>query len=296
MKKIVLLVLAALTLAGCVATKKYDAMRAQAMRAERDAQIASTLAADLAAERDRLQVSVDDLKVKLDSLSTAKTKLDGDYAALRSSYNKMLENASAEAARMLRQIEANQQELEANKRELADRLAKVNELEAALAARDAALEHIKNTVSDALLGFQGKGLTITQRDGKVYVSMEDKLLFRSGSYEIDPGGAQAVRDLAVVLADNPDISIVVEGHTDSVPYRQGTGQLRDNLDLSVMRATTVTRLLLENKGLTPGRVASAGMGEWMPVDPADTAAARAKNRRTEIILTPKLNELLNITQ
>ena len=311
MRKVVFITLfAVLTLAGCVTTKKYDAMRAQAMRAEHDVESAKAALASMEAERDRLQANIDDLTAKqadltarIDSLTAANTKLADDYAALRKNYDRVLQNASAEAARLLRQLEANQKELDAQKHQLAQnqaeldaRMAKVNELEAALKARDAALNDIKNKVGDALLGFQGKGLTVTQRDGKVYVSMEEKLLFRSGSYEVDPGGAKAVHDLATVLAANPDIDVVVEGHTDNVRYRQGTGQLRDNLDLSVMRATSVTRLLLENKGIAPSRIISAGMGEWMPVDTADTDEARQRNRRTEIILTPKLNELLKIAK
>jgi chemotaxis protein MotB len=303
MKRFIVFALAALTLAGCVTTKKYDAMRAQAMRAEHEAETAKAAVASLETERDRLQASIDDLRAKVDSLEAANARLSSDYAALRDSYDKMLKNASAEAARMLRELEANQKELDHNKQQLAKsqaeldaRAAKMSELEAALNARDAALTKIKQMVSDALTGFEGKGLTITQRGGKIYVSMEDKLLFRSGSYTIDPNGAQAVRDLSTVLAANPDIDVVVEGHTDDVRYRQGTGQLRDNLDLSVMRATTVTRLLLENQGINPTRIVSAGMGEWMPVDRADTDAARQSNRRTEIILTPKLDELLKIIE
>ena len=133
------------------------------------------------------------------------------------------------------------------------------------------------------------------RDGKVYVSMEDKLLFRSGSYQIGPEGERAVRDLSNVLAANPDINVMVEGHTDNVPYTPNA-YLKDNLDLSAKRATTVVRLLLENKAIQPSRIIAAGRGESLPVDPAKTAEARAKNRRTEIILTPKLDELMQIME
>ena len=125
--------------------------------------------------------------------------------------------------------------------------------------------------------------------------MDDKLLFRSGSFEIDPNGARAVHDLATVLAQNPDINVMVEGHTDDVPYRPN-GQLRDNLDLSAKRATTVVRLLLENKGIAPSRSIAAGRGESLPVASGKTSEARAKNRRTEIILTPKLDELMQLMQ
>ena len=302
MQKIIFIALVAFMLAGCVSTKKYDAMRAQAMKAERELELVNALATELEAKRDAVQSALDALTIektnlesKLASLATEKAGLEKDYSDLSKSYHQMLDDASAETARLLRQLESNQSQLEQNKEELDARLARMNELETALLARDAALENIKNQVSDALLGFEGKGLSISRRDGKVYVSMDDKLLFKSGSYNIDPTGAQAVRDLAAVLAANPDIDIMVEGHTDTVPYR-GSGQLRDNLDLSAMRATTITRLLLENEGITPERIVSAGRGEWLPIDTADTAEARQRNRRTEIILTPKLDKLLQITQ
>ena len=281
MKKIVLIGMAALAFSSCVSTKKYDSMRAQAIRTERELELANERLAAMEAARDRLQAEYTDLAVE-------KTRLEGEYESLKLNYDQMLGDASAEAARMLRQLEHNQRELDA-------RSQRVNELEDALRAREAALSEIRRKVTDALLGFEGKGLTITQRDGKVYVSMDDKLLFKSGSFDIDPNGAQAVRDLATVLASNPDINIMVEGHTDNVPYR-GSGQLKDNLDLSVKRATTITRLLLENQGIAPERIISAGRGEWLPVDTADSDLARQKNRRTEIILSPKLDELLQIAE
>lgn len=281
MRKIFLIGLAVLAMSSCVSTKKYDSMRAQAIRTERELELANERLTALNEAKDKLQEEYTDLAVE-------KTRLEGEYANLRTSYDQMLDDASAETARMLRQLEHNQRELDA-------RSQRVNELEDALRAREEALAQIRSKVTDALLGFEGKGLTITQRDGKVYVSMDDKLLFRSGSFDIDPRGAEAVRDLARVLAANPDINIMVEGHTDNVPYR-GTGQLKDNLDLSVKRATTVTRLLLENDGIAPERIISAGRGEWLPVDNAGTDLAKQKNRRTEIILTPKLDELLQITE
>jgi chemotaxis protein MotB len=281
MRKIVLVCISVVALSGCVSTKKYDSMRAQAIRTERELEIANDRISALEEARNKLQG-------EYTALSIEKTRLEGEHETLRNNYNQLLDDASAETARMLRQLEHNQQELDA-------RSQRVTELEMALKAREEAIETIRSKVTDALLGFEGKGLTITRRDGKVYVSMDDKLLFRSGSFAIDPKGAQAVRDLAGVLAANPDINIMVEGHTDDVPYR-GSGQLLDNLDLSVKRATTVTRLLLENEGIAPARIISAGRGEWLPVDTADNDTARGRNRRTEIILTPKLDELLQITQ
>ena len=256
-------------------------MKAEALR----------LDGELSAANDR----IDDLERRNDTLTAANQQLVADstrlfmsYSDLQQRYQQLLADGSAESARMLKELEENQMALN-------ERSRRVNELEAMLRSREEAINNIRSKVTDALTGFNGKGLSISIKDGKVYVSMEDKLLFRSGSFEIDPKGAQAVRDLSDVLAQNPDINVMVEGHTDDVPYRPN-GQLRDNLDLSAKRATTVVRLLLENKAIEPSRIIAAGRGESLPVATGKTAEDRAKNRRTEIILTPKLDELMQLMQ
>lgn len=235
---------------------------------------------------DELSASNARLIQRVEELAADTARLSGQIAELSARYNRLLGEGSAEAARMLRQLEESQRELDA-------RSQRVEELEQLLRAREEAIQEIRRKVAAALLGFEGNGLTITTRDGNVYVSMDDKLLFRSGSFEIEKDGAQAVRDLSVVLAQNPDINIMVEGHTDDVPYR-GSGNLQDNLDLSAKRATTVTRLLLENKDIAPERIIAAGRGESLPVATGTSAEARAQNRRTEIILSPKLDELMQL--
>ena len=269
----------ALAAASCVSTKKYNQMKAEAMRLDSERVRALGRVDELDGTRQRLETELRQLREQAEALSVKHRKLEKDY-------NDLISRNSAEASAMLRQLQENQAELE--KRE-----ARMAELEQMLRNREAALSEIRRKVADALLGFEGKGLTVTQRGGNVYVSMEDKLLFRSGSFEIDPEGARAVRDLGQVLAQNPDINILVEGHTDNVPYR-AQGQLRDNWDLSVKRATTVVRLLLENPDIAPGRITAAGRGEFFPLDTADTREARQKNRRTEINLTPKLDELMEL--
>lgn len=264
---------------SCVSNKTFNSMRAEALRLDNELTAAKIRVDDLTEQNSKLTA-------QLETLRGEKAQLEQQTATLNERYQKLLADGSAEAARMLRQLEENQ-------RQLAEREERMEELEQMLRAREEAIEAIRRQVADALLGFDGKGLSISTRDGKVYVSMDDKLLFKSGSFEIDPQGAKAVRDLAVVLAENPDINIMVEGHTDDVPYRPN-GNLKDNLDLSAKRATTVTRLLLENKGIDPSRIISAGRGEYLPVEDAKTTEARAKNRRTEIILTPKLDELMRL--
>ncbi len=254
-------------------------MRAQVMRYETETQRNYQRIA-------ALESRCDSLGNLTERLTDDTTSLSSQLRQMHSRYEKLLSDGSAEAARMLRQLEQSQQELR-------QRSQRVDELEEMLRAREQSIEALRSKVADALLGFEGKGLTISTRDGNVYVSMEDKLLFRSGSFEIDPQGARAVSDLAEVLASNTDINVMVEGHTDDVPYR-GQGQLKDNLDLSAKRATTVVRLLLENKGIDPVRIIASGRGESLPIAEGKTEQARARNRRTEIILTPKMEELYRL--
>jgi chemotaxis protein MotB len=167
------------------------------------------------------------------------------------------------------------------------------ELEKVIDAQKRIAEDLKNKVSEALLGFENDGLTVSMKDGKVYVSLDEQLLFRSGSWEIDQKGRSALQNLAGVLERNPDIQISIEGHTDDVPYR-GSGQLVDNWDLSVKRATTVVRVLLSGSNIDPKRLTASGRSEYVPIDPANTATARQKNRRTEVVLTPDLSSLYDI--
>ena len=150
-------------------------------------------------------------------------------------------------------------------------------------------------MSKALLSFDGKGLTVEQRNGKVYVSMENKLLFKSGSWAVGSEGKQAIKQLAMVLEQNKDISVLIEGHTDDDPYI-GDSKLSGNWDLSVKRATAIVRLLLQNKGVMPENITAAGKGEYSPVVPNSSADNRSKNRRIEVILAPKLDEIGKLLQ
>lgn len=173
--------------------------------------------------------------------------------------------------------------------------AKLFELQNALNSQKDAVEGLKGKLNQALRGFYDQGLSVHEKNGKIYVSLEEKLLFQTGSYTVDPKGQEAIKKLGEVLANDPDINIMVEGHTDDVPLN-GTGALKDNWDLSVMRATAVTRILLTNKSIAPKRITSSGRSEYVPLDPAKTVDARKKNRRTEIILTPNLDEVLKLIQ
>lgn len=272
--KLIVFLCVAAAATACVSTKKYSQLNARLMRVEDQYAKTQNLAGNLQAELKQAKVDNNEVSAK--------------YQKLQEDYRLLLADNSTEVSRMLTELEKNQ-------RMLAEREKNLSELENSLRSRDSVLSEIRQKVASALLGFEGKGLSVTQRGSNVYVSMEDKLLFHSGSFEIDPQGAQAVRELGKVLAQNPDINVVVEGHTDDVPFK-GTGLLKDNLDLSVKRATTVTRLLLENKEIDPARITSAGRGEYLPLMSGNTPEARQMNRRTDIILTPKIAELLKIME
>ncbi|WP_372756305.1 OmpA family protein [Labilibaculum sp.] len=194
-----------------------------------------------------------------------------------------------------KEMDARKRALDNLQAELNQRDQRLQELEAALSRKDEAVRALKNKVMNALTGFEGNGLSITTKNGKVYVSMDEKLLFKSGSYQVDSRGVEALGHLSQVLAQNKDINVMIEGHTDNVPYN-GSGALQDNWDLSVKRATSIVRIIIRNKGIDAQRLTVAGRSKYAPVDSNATAAGRSKNRRTEIILTPKLDELFKILE
>jgi len=171
---------------------------------------------------------------------------------------------------------------------LAEKEARLQELQSILDQKDAEVKALKNKVTDALKGFEDKGLSVHEKNGKVYVSLDAELLFASGSWEVDNKVKATLAQLGNILAADIGINVVIEGHTDNVPYRGG-GQVKDNWDLSVMRATSVVKELLKNNDINPQRITASGRSEYVPID-----TDRAKNRRIEIILTPKLDELFQI--
>ena len=241
----------------------------------------------------------------------SKAKLEQEYQAIKSnhnllkaSYNALEENSSKSIAAnskknraLLANLEAKEQALAMEnarlvklKETLERRSNRVVELEQVIASKDAAMATLKNAVSKALTDFEGKGLTVEQRDGKVYVSMENKLLFSSGSWAVGAQGEKAVKQLGQVLANNKDIVVLIEGHTDNVPYG-GQGALSSNWDLSAKRATSIVAILQKNKSINPSNLTVAGRGEFAPIASNNNTQGRAKNRRIEVVLTPKLDKL-----
>ncbi len=251
-------------------------------------------------ERDRALGEYNKLSAKYDELQNAQEALIRGNVKETQKLLTELRSAQEDLQKkedLLRQLEQNLDDkktsLDELSFELEKRNARMRELENILDTQKKIVQDLKSKVSEALLGFENNGLTVTMKDGKVYVSLDEKLLFRSGSWEIDANGKNALRKLAGVLDRNPDIQVAIEGHTDNVPYRPG-GQLTDNWDLSVKRATTVVRVLLEGSKINPTRLTASGRSEYLPVDGRNTPDARQKNRRTEIILTPDLTELYDL--
>lgn len=206
-----------------------------------------------------------------------------------------LQRREDELSAASREMEIKERHLDSLMTVMLEKEQRVNELEAILSRQDSVVNALRATVSNALLGFEGRGLSIDIRNGKVYVSLDESLLFATGSTVVDARGENALRELARVLEQNPEINIMIEGHTDDVPIRSG-GLMKDNWDLSVLRATSVLRILMKDSQIDPQRFIVAGRGEFMPVDPDKTPAARSKNRRTEIILTPQLDDLFRIIE
>jgi len=330
MRKIVYILIGAALLGSCVPTGEFTQLsnKTNSLQKDRDKLMAEN--EKLTVENREMKGRIDHVeeahqKFKEDSiriqnkvseLEKEVAQLERQYADLESTHETLLRGNARETRRLLNELQTTQEdlstkerllkELEANvaaqrqdvnqlQAELEARNARLMEMEEMLYQKDRVLDDLREKVAEALMGFEGQGLTVTRRDGKVYVSLDEKLLFKSGSTVVDPNGVRALQQLAVVLANNPDINIMIEGHTDDVPFRKGSS-IKDNWDLSVLRATSIVRILLDGSGIEPTRLTVAGRGEFLPVDPAKTPEARRKNRRTEIILSPDLSEVFKILE
>lgn len=311
-----LFALTLLFLVSCVSSKKYNQLNGNYQNSEKTVQTLKEQNQALNAKTLELQSKIDkqtkdieelssklkETTQKLDDSNSANLRLKQFNSDLENQLNSLKAGSSEEISRLMGKLQEAQGDLQKREdilktaqTELEQRSRRMQELEEALKQKDEAVKQLRQKVMDALLGFNNKGLTIQEKNGKVYVSLDEQLLFRTGQWDVDPKGQQALSNLAEVLAQNPDINVLVEGHTDNVPMR-GTGPVKDNWDLSVMRATAVTRILLKNKAVEPKRITSAGRGEFFPIDEANTPEARQKNRRTEIILTPRLDEIFRILE
>jgi len=317
----IIFLFAALLIISCVPPTKFKTLQSQAMTFEQENKA-------LKAEVERLAVEVKETGSRLAMMEARMAKvakdtmemieeitslqdeniiLSRDYQDLYEANQALVSGSGSEIRRLMTDLQESQkemqdkenalnqrqQELERMQGELNSRNQRLADLEKILAEQEAAVESLRKKVSDALLGFVNQGLTVTQKNGKVYVSLEEQLLFGSGSTAVDPKGVTALKNLAAVLESNPEINIMIEGHTDDVPIISGS-VYKDNWDLSVLRSTAVVRILLQGSNIDPVRITTAGRSQYLPVEDAKTAEARRKNRRTEIILSPKLDELYNM--
>ncbi|HAF46857.1 MAG TPA: cell envelope biogenesis protein OmpA [Cryomorphaceae bacterium] len=316
MKRIILFAVVGFLTTSCVSTKvhrtlqeKYDILTNEAdqlrQQSEKRAAENTELQREIGEVRRTVNILVEDTMASFERMRTLQTK----YDRLSKQYDYLLDNNSTliaasarenkalmdEIATMQSRLQAKEDSLNTERRMLEKGRTRMEELERIIGRQDSTVNYVRQKVADALLGFTGKGLTVNMRDGKVYVSLENSLLFAPGSWEVAPNGKIALQNLAGVLAENQDISILVEGHTDNDPYR-GQSQVRDNWDLSVMRATNVVKILTTNASLDSKRITAAGRGEFVPLVDNDSPANKAVNRRTEIILTPDLSELANLLE
>ncbi|UOQ51478.1 OmpA/MotB family protein [Hymenobacter cellulosivorans] len=252
---------------GCVSQKKYTALQSQ----------------------------YDELTRSREQLQAQKTALEQDKARSEDALRSSLLNKNQQVNQLndnLSGAQAANSQLSADLRSKEQRIA---EMQRILDQKDAAVKALRKKVGDALLGFNANDLQVNVRNGKVYVSLSEQLLFKSGSTKVDPKGQDALKKLATALQGNQDVNVLVEGHTDNVPITKGTLGMKDNWDLSVLRATEITRILTES-GLSPAQVTPSGRSQYVPVAANTTPAEKALNRRTEIILTPKLDELFQILE
>ncbi|MBK6627108.1 MAG: OmpA family protein [Flavobacteriales bacterium] len=302
----------ALLFTACVPQRKYEELQTSmdAMRSESEAALAK--ARDAQATLDAQASEMSDLKrrVKLleqdtTTLGTSLRKMQQQYDKINAlndelldKYNKLLAGDRSENRKLLTDLEALRLDLQnkedsiaRSSKRLAEREARLSELQVELDRKDAAMRDLKDRVSRALTGFEGKGLTVEQRDGRIHVSLENKLLFPSGSATVDKQGREALVKLAKAIEADRDISILVEGHTDTDKILPGS-TYKDNWELSVERATSVVRILQEASAIEARRITAAGRSEYVPVDPAD----KSKNRRIEVILTPDLSALYNMVK
>ncbi len=312
-RKITLAIVVLSLTTSCVSKKIYQDLENKYADLKKEHNALSDENGVLKASKNQLEIDKTNLQTELDKTKAERDKLASDYAATKKSLDNLkdsyaaLEKDSNEALetninknrQLLAELEAKQKALTAEqdrlnklKKDLETSSKRLAELEKMMADKDAAMKKLKETLTKSLKAFEGKGLTVTEKDGKVYVSMENKLLFESGSWTVGAEGKKAVDLVGKVLGDNPEISVLIEGHTDNDKIT-GTigGGVENNWDLSTKRATAIVNILSANAKVKKENLTAAGRGEYAPLLSNETAEGKAKNRRIEIILTPKLDEI-----
>ena len=298
---------------SCVSKKIYNELENKFTDLKKENRTLLDANDELTKSKNQLELDLNTTKTERDKLKTERDKLATDFAAtdknlkaLQASYSALEKNSDAalksnmdKNRELLSQLEAKekslateQERLNKLKSQLESSSKRLAELESYIAAKEASMQKLKETLSKSLKAFEGKGLTVEQRNGKVYVSMENKLLFQTGSWAVNEEGKKAVVLVGKVLSDNPDISVLIEGHTDNDKILGSIGGgIENNWDLSTKRATAIVNILSENKGINKQNLTAAGRGEFAPLMSNDSPEGKAKNRRIEIVLTPKLDEI-----
>ena len=302
---------------GCVPAKKYNDLVAREKQCSEELEKFKTSSLDFEGKFKEIDAKYAVLLKEIAAIKSDTNELGNKFRLLQTQYDKIvdqnellemkydklrlsgaketsilqsdLEAKNIELQRKEDALEALEKELNGKLKLLADREQRVNELEEMLKRKDDAVMTLKNKVSNALKGFENKGLTVVHKDGKIYVSLEAKLLFKTGSTFVEEEGKKALVELAKVLEHEKDIEIIVEGHTDTDKLASSTSP-KNNWELSVLRSTSVVEIMTSNSKMNPAQLMAAGRSEFHPVDSQD----KAKNRRIEIIISPNLNELFEI--
>ena len=327
-KSILYLVSSLVIFSSCVTPKIHNALIAENEGAQSALRTQEIRNLKLQSEAEELSAKINYLKARIINLRNDSTQNGGaliilqeKYNALSDSYDLLASKNSREMAEKAKEtkqlleqleevqsdlfakedelsklslsLEAKEEELELAQENLESRSTRVVELESIINKKDSIVTALKKSIAKALIGLEGEGLTIEKRNGKVYVSLEEALLFASGKYEVNSRGVVALNKLANALAYQNDLKILVEGHTDSIPFNS-RGLVKDNWDLSVMRATNVVKVLTQNPDLDPIQLTAAGRSEFMPIASNTSAEGRSVNRRIEIILSPNLDDLFKL--
>jgi len=278
--------------------KQVEALETDANEFESRINVAERKITALESDTAVLGTSLRILRNQFDNLNALNNELIDKTNSLRAGTEEENQNLMVELDQVRINLQKKEdalndleQALNEKEQEIMEREQALNKLRAKIDQKDSLMTALRKTVSDALLGFEGKGLTVEQKNGRVYVSMEAKLLFATGSTKVDPKGKKAIIDLSRAIQDTDGLDVMVEGHTDDDEFSRSEFP-RNNWDLSVLRATSVIDIMIENSDIDPKILIAAGRSQYMPVDPKD----KARNRRIEVILSPKLIELYEMIE
>jgi len=329
-KHYILYILIFASLFSCVPAKKYEELKARQQACKDENSALKAHNQDLEEQNNELKASVESIQKQLIKFQSDMEKKRTEYETTTKNYDNLKEtyrllseknknqssNSKSATEKLMSKLQQTQLELQAHEdalraleasllkkeadlkklsADLEKREKRVNELEAIINKTEELLASIKKNMKDALAVFENNGLTITEKNGKVYVSLDESLLFASGSYSVGSKGKDVLKKLAKALEGSSDVDIIVEGHTDNVPLKS-KGDIEDNWDLSVKRSTSVVKIITENSVVNPKIITAAGRGEYLPLDLTNTVEGRKKNRRIEVILAPNLDELFKLLE